>query len=462
LLKPEPRIYLLDDDELVVQLLSRALKREGYQVKEDTTGTRALAEITAWSPHVVLLDVKLPGINGLDLLQEITTSGLTAEVVMLTADDTAETAIRAMKLGAADYLTKPFNIEEVAIVIRKILEKESLKQEVDHYRRVTSEIFERDVIGTSESILALRNKIRRIAQAHVTTVLLTGESGTGKEVLARHIHEEISGTFEGGYRPFIAINCAALPETLLESELFGHEKGSFTDAKTLKRGVFEQAGTGSVLLDEIGDMKTDLQAKLLRVLEGRSFRRIGGKAELPVMATVMAATNRDMASAVEKGLFRRDLFYRLNTFSLNLPPLRERVEDIPLLAMHFLRMYAKKYNNQALQGISKEAREILNSYRWPGNIRELKNVIERIVVLENTEQILPRHLPHELSERKRPEAVGKSGGFLLPAEGLSLEDLETDLIRQALERTQNNKTAAAKLLNMTYDSLRYHIKKFDL
>jgi len=359
--RPDARIYLLDDDELVVQLLSRALRREGYETREDTTGSNSLADITAWSPHLVLLDVKLPGINGLDLLQEITGSGLTTEVVMLTADDTAETAIRAMKLGAADYLTKPFNIDEVKIVIRRILEKETLKQEVDQYRKLSSEIFPKDVVGTSDAIRQLMAKIQRIAHAHVSTILLTGESGTGKEVLARYIHEEFVTSLGDGYRPFVAVNCAALPETLLESELFGHEKGSFTDAKTLKRGVFEQAGAGSVLLDEIGDMKPDLQAKLLRVLEGRTFRRIGGKADITVSATVMAATNKDLEQAVQESTFRKDLFYRLNTFALHIPPLRERVDDIPLLAMHFLRMYARKYHNVSLRSISEEALKVMRA-----------------------------------------------------------------------------------------------------
>lgn len=456
------KVFLLDDDELIVTMLTRALKGEGYDVRGETGVKDAVKRIISWSPDVVMLDISLPERSGIDILQELKEKDSGIPVVMLTADDTAETAIRAMKLGAADYQTKPFNIEEVKMVIRNILEKERLKKEVDYLRKVSSEYITKDIIGESGLIKELKSKAEKIAQARVSTILITGESGTGKELLARYIHNLMEGEESPGYAPFIGINCTALPETLLESELFGYEKGSFTDAKTDKKGVFEMAGGGTILLDEIGDMKPNLQTKLLRVIEERTIRRIGGKEDLPVDATVIATTNRDLAEAVERGEFRMDLYYRLNTFSLNIPPLRERKQDISKLADYFLATFASRYNKKMVKGFSPEARELLLSYDWPGNVREMKNVIERIVVLESIEEILPEHLPKEIIDQRKAALPGKKDRFVLPDDGISLDDMERDLIIQALERANNNKTVAAKLLNISYDSLRYQIKKFGL
>jgi transcriptional regulator with PAS, ATPase and Fis domain len=264
------------------------------------------------------------------------------------------------------------------------------------------------------------------------------------------------------FAPFLGINCAALPEQLIESELFGHEKGAFTDAKAEKKGIFEQAYGGSILLDEIGEMRLDLQAKLLRVLEERKVRRIGGRQDIPINATVFATTNRNLYEAVVKGEFRVDLYYRLNAFSLHLPGLRDHKEDIPLFARHFLKDYSEKYKKMSLKDISPEAEELLVAYRWPGNIRELRNVIERIVVLENDELVLPKHLPAEILQRKERAAAKSFPGLTIPDTGLSLEEVEKSLIVQALEKAGRNKTLAAKLLGITYDSLRYQVKKFGL
>ncbi len=461
------KVFLLDDDELIVGMLSRVLKKEGYEVRSATSGSDAVNNIASWAPDVLMLDITLPERNGIDILRELKERSPEVEVVMLTADDTAETAIKAMKLGAADYQTKPFNVDEVKIVIDSLVEKERLKQEVDYLRKSCNFYEEQDLIGNSSAIKELKAKAEKIARAKVPTVLVTGESGTGKELVARHIHHVSNPTpadnEEGRfYAPFVAVNCTALPESLLESELFGYEKGAFTDAKTDKKGVFELAGSGSILLDEIGDMKQNLQAKLLRILEERSYRRLGGKENLPVNATVIATTNRDLSEAVEAGEFRMDLFYRLTAFSLHIPTLRERGEDIPLLANYFLSLFASRYNKKNLQGFSPEAERLLTAYHWPGNVRELKNVIERIVVLESGDLVLPEHLPREISEQPTPRERRARGGFILPDEGLSLENLERDLIRQALERANNNKTVAAKLLNISYDSLRYQIKKHGL
>ncbi|MGZ8450401.1 MAG: sigma-54-dependent transcriptional regulator, partial [Candidatus Deferrimicrobiaceae bacterium] len=384
-MKSKGKIFLLDDDDLIVSMLERALKGDGYEVQAETDPLGAAEKIRAFAADVALLDINMPGLSGIDILGELVGQGIPTEVVMVTSDDTAETAVKAMKVGAADYLTKPFNLDEVRIVIGKIIERGRLEHEVEYLRKITTSLTHRDVIGNSNAIYKLKVRCEKLADARVPVVLITGESGTGKEVFARFIHARMHPNEPAGFAPFVGINCAALPEQLIESELFGHEKGAFTDAKAEKKGVFEQAYGGSILLDEIGDMRQDLQAKLLRVLEERKVRRIGGRQDIPIDTTVFATTNRNLEEAVEKGEFRVDLYDRLNAFSLHLPPLRERTEDIPLLARHFLRDYSEKYKKTTMKGFSPEAEEILASSRWPGNVRELRNVIERIVVLENDE-----------------------------------------------------------------------------
>jgi DNA-binding NtrC family response regulator len=457
------RIFLVDDDELIVSMLSRALKGEGYEVNSETlTFTAVVDKISAWVPDVVLLDLKLPSITGLDILEKIKTNQIDTQVVMLTSDDHVETAIKCMKLGAADYLTKPFNIDEVKIVVNGLVEKRHLKSEVSYLRRFYSEAFRKDIIGESPAMGELKQKAEKIALSGVSTILIMGESGTGKELVARYIHSIMYDESRKGFAPFIAINCTALPETLLESELFGYEKGAFTDAKTEKKGIFELAQGGTILLDEIGDMKLSLQGKLLRVLEERTIRRIGGQKEIPIEVTIIATTNRNLSEAVEKGEFRMDLFYRLNTFALSLPPLRERKEDIPLLAQYFLTHFTAQYKNKVIKGFSPEAEQVMLSYRWPGNVREMKNVIERIVVLEIPEMIMPEHLPREMGRQLTPPTDALSSRFVLPETGISLDELEKDLIIQALEMAKHQKTLAAKLLNISRDSLRYQIKKFGL
>ncbi len=461
-MKNKAKVLLVDDDELIVSMLSRVLKGEGYETAVLQQPGEVVRKVRAWSPDMLLLDVRLPGRSGIEILEDIVRQGLSTQVVMLTADDTAETAVRALKLGAVDYLTKPFNTDEVRIVVRNIIEKGNLKREVDYLRRV-QEQHDRPIVGKSPLVLGLLAQIDKMAEAAVDTVLITGESGTGKELVARYAHQRIRRGPR--FAPFIRINCAALPETLLESELFGYEKGSFTDAKSDRKGLFETAQGGSLLLDEIGEMKPNLQAKLLRVLEERTIRPIGGSEEIPVDVTVIATTNRNLSEAVERGQFRMDLWYRLNAFHLQVPPLRERRDDIPVLASHFLGFFADRYNKKPVKTLSAEAETVLRLYRWPGNIRELRNLLERIVVLESAEEIRPEHLPDWLQEQKKEEETKRADGMagvVLPAEGIALEAVEQELIRQALERTQNNKMQAAKLLGITYDTLRYQVKKFGL
>jgi DNA-binding NtrC family response regulator len=461
-MKSKGKVFLLDDEDLIVSVLAKSMKSEGYEVYPETETDGVIEKIKSWDPDVLLMDIRMPDRNGIDILEEIKDSKIDTQVVMLTADDTVETAVKAMKLGAADYLTKPFNTDEVKIVIGKIIKNQNLRQEVDYLRRAYSEVFEKDMIGESAALKVLEEKILKIARAQVSNILVTGESGAGKELVARRIHKVMFGTDSSWNAPFISVNCAAMPENLLESQLFGYEKGSFTDAKADKKGLFELAKDGTILLDEIGDMKPDLQSKLLRVLEDRKVRRIGGKGEIAVNVTVIATTNRNLSEAVNEGDFRKDLFFRLSTFYLHVAPLRERADDIPLLAEHFLTHFATKYKKKNIKGFSPEAEQALVSYAWPGNVRELKNLVERFVVLESEDVIKPKHLPKwiygESITTNRPHAEK----FILPDSGISLEDVEKDLIIQALEKANNNRAQAAKLLHISYDTLRYQVKKFGL
>lgn len=463
-MKTGGRIFLVDDDELIVSMLARSLKKKGYETQVQTSAKDIFNKIVMWHPDLILLDINLgESRNGLDILTEIKGEKLATPVVMLTSDDSAETAIRAMKLGAADYLTKPFNIEEVHIVVANILENSRLKDEVDYLRKTGSVCFDSQIVGESATMKAILQKVEMFAKAKTGSLLITGESGTGKEVLARYFHAQCHGeqALAAEYTPFIAINCMALPDSLIENELFGHTRGAFTDAKIDKKGVFELADGGTLLLDEFGDMRLEMQSKFLRVLETRKVRRLGGKVDVAFDATVIAATNRDMAKAVAAGEFREDLYYRLNTFAVHLPPLRERAEDIPYLAQYFLDFFANKYLKKNIKGFSPEAAKNIAVASWPGNIRELRNAIERCVVLETEDLISAEHLPTEITGKPMVERR-KSLQIILPENGISLEEVEKDLVHQAMVRADYNKTKAAKLLNITYDTLRYQVKKFDL
>jgi DNA-binding NtrC family response regulator len=461
-MKANDRILIVDDDELMGSMLSRTLKSSGYDVRVETGADGITGKIKTWFPDIVLLDNNLPGRSGLDILRELVEQKIATQVVMLTADDSAETAVKAMKLGAADYLTKPFNIEEVKILLRNIIEKVQLTREVDYLRKVHAESFEREMIGESRAMKELATTVEKLAVARVASLLITGESGTGKELLARHFHSMLHGPSEPRRLPYIAVNCAALPENLLESELFGYEKGSFTDAKTDKKGVFELANGGVILLDEVGEMQPALQSKLLRILEERQVRHVGGSENIPIDITVIATTNRNLAEEVRNGSFRNDLYYRLNSFHVTMPSLRERHEDILLLARHFISFFSRKYNKKEITALSPEAEKIMLAYPWPGNIRELKNCVERVVVLGSEGDIRAEHLPATLTGRLLASGVSGDGRFLLPDSGISLEDLERDIISQALEKTKHNKAQAAKLLSLTYDTLRYQVKKYGL
>lgn len=459
------RIFLLDDDELIITMLARALHKEGYETHLLSSSEQAVETICSWQPDALLLDIDLgAGPNGLEILEMLQEEKISFPVIMLTADDSADSAIKAMRYGAADYLNKPFNVEEVKIVLEKLLANSRLKNEVRYLKESTSATLGRTFIGESPAIKQVLANAQKIAEAGVQSILITGKSGTGKEILARNLHFWRFGQkndFDSV--PYIAINCTALPESLIEGELFGHVKGAFTDAKSDKKGVFELANGGTLLLDEIGDMRPDLQSKLLRVLEERTVRRIGGKVDLPVDINIIASTNRDLKQTVEKGEFREDLYYRLNSFAIHLPELNDREDDVIILVKHFLKYFAGKYGKKPVENISKEAEKLLKNYTWPGNVRELRNVIERCVVMENMDFLAAENLPLDLGGRdQRTTERRKKFQIFLPEEGVALEDVERELIRLALERTNNNMTKAAKLLKVSYDTFRYQSKKYDL
>ncbi len=450
------KLLVVDDEHLIRWSLEQNLKKQGYDVVTAGTGEDALRLVREEQPDLVLLDIQLPGITGIDVLEKIKEHDEDIVVIMVTANSGLENAVNAMRLGAFDYISKPFNLDEIAIVVKKALETSDLKQEVVRLRTETKKNGPPNIIGESRQVKTLMEVLDKVARSEASSVLVQGESGTGKELVAKWIHYS-SNRAE---KPFIAINCAAVPATLLESELFGHDKGAFTDAKATKKGLFELADGGTVFLDEIGDMEMGMQAKLLRFLEDRSFRRIGGGRVFTVDVRIISATNKDLQKSIEEKTFRNDLYYRLQVIPIFLPSLRERKEDIIPLANHFISMYNRDFNKK-VKGISGPAEKIMTDYSWPGNIRELKNVIERAIILGNDDSLLLEHLPMEIVSKVSPQTSGSSeSSFRLPPEGIDIEEVEKELIRQALEVTEWNQSKAAKKLNLGIDAFRYRMKKF--
>ncbi len=453
--KADVKILIVDDESGVRFALTEAVRSWGYESLQAGTVAEAVQLFADEHPAVALLDIDLPDGSGLDILNEIKELKRETVVIMITGNVNLPNVLTALRGGAHDFIGKPIHLEELHITLRNALEVRELRREVKHARRERTEAFGfEQILGDSAIMKKAIDLARRVAGSDVGSILLQGETGTGKDLFARAIHQ----ASERSNAPYLAINCAALPATLIESELFGYEKGAFTDAKQKKEGLFEQAQGGTIFLDEIGEMELSLQAKLLRVLEEGAFRRVGGLKDLPLDVRIVAASNQNLKKAGEEGTFRLDLFFRLSVIQVDIPPLRDRGTDILLLAQHYIDKANLKRRDRQLKGLSPEVAFIFNGYRWTGNVRELRNVIERASILEDGEFVTAAHLPADMvaGHNNRPNA---GSGFTLPADGIPLAAVEVDLARQALARTGGNLTRAAKLLDISRDQLRYKLRK---
>ncbi len=449
------RVLIIEDEKLIRWSLRQRFDEEGYIADEAETGKKGLALLKENTYDLVTLDYRLPDITGLKVLEEIRNFDRDLVVVMITAFSNVEDAVHAMRLGAFDYIAKPFKMEELMMLIERGLEQTRLKRQVRDFRnRIRSKFGIEGIIGACPAMQDLFTTIREVAISGASTIFLRGESGTGKDLVAKTIHYNS----DRADHTFVNITCTALSEALLESELFGHERGAFTDAKSLKKGLLEVADGGTVFLDEIGDMPAQLQAKLLRFLEERAFRRVGGISDIEVDVRVIAATNKDVEKAVIDGEFREDLFYRLNIIPIDLPPLRERGDDIELLANHYVSSFASEFKKTVTR-ISDDARSQLLAYSWPGNVRELRNSVERAVLLCKHSVLDPSDFVFG-SPVSRTEP--QSGVPILPRDGINLASVEEHLVRQALARAGDNQTQAATLLGLSRDQLRYRMNKYEL
>ncbi len=461
------RILVVDDEPSMREMLRIVLRRDGYEVMIAENGRDAIEQLHRSQFDLLLSDIKMPDVTGVEVLRAAKDINRDIVAFMMTAHASTNTAVEAMRLGAVDYFTKPFSMDELRLKIRQHLETHRLKQENVLLKKALNTRYEfSNIIGRSEPMLDVFRMVETIAKT-LSTVLITGESGTGKDLVARAIHYNSLR----GEHPFVALNCGGVPETLLESELFGHMRGAFTGADSNKKGLMEVAERGTIFLDEIGEMNATMQVKLLRVLQDRRFRRLGGTEEVQADIRIIAATNQDLPKLVAEGRFREDLFYRINVIPMQLPPLRDRREDIPLLADHFLEKYAEQMNKPVLT-ISHEAIVLLQGYGWPGNVRELENVIERAVALEQSPTVLPDSLPADVrGGRGQPATPGApeqiaaaplpelGEGFDLEAKG---EDFYRHYISLALERAGGVQVKAAEMLGMSFRSFRYYAKKFNV
>ena len=453
-----PVIAVADDDELTCEWLTEHLRGAGYQAHSASTGAGALGLIQEYAPALMLLDLRLPDADGLSLLQQFGKLDRDLVIVMVSAYGEIETAVQAVKAGAYDFVEKPPDLDDLLITIEKGLEARRLRQRVAGFEEQQSWQFaDVEIVGRSDAIRDLVVTVEKVARAGPVTVLLRGESGAGKDVVARAIHARSDRRDQ----PFLQINCTALPEHLVESELFGHERGAFTDARERKKGLAELADGGTLFLDEIGDMPPAAQAKLLRFLEDSKFKRVGGTVDIAVDVRLIAATNRDLEAAISDRSFRSDLFYRLNVVPIVVPPLRERTEDVAPLAEFFVRRLARDLRRDT-PTITAEAMRVLECYPWPGNVRELRNVLERALILEDTTELRAEHLPAELCREAPARTDRPADAVALPPDGLVLADVELTLIEQALGRTGRNVSKAAKLLGLTRDTLRYRMEKYGL
>ncbi len=464
---------IVDDERLVRWSLRQKCEEWGYQVVEADAGEAALQLAKKENPDLALLDVRMPDMTGIELLDQLKKSVTARAVIMITADPQLDDVKAALKLGAYDFVGKPIDFDELHIAIKNALEATNLRNEVQALRgEVRHGVGYDSVVSVSPKMTELMNFVKKVASSEANTILIQGESGTGKDLIAKAIHYESTRAS----MPFVAINCSAIPETLMEAELFGHEKGAFTDAKQMKKGLFEAADGGTLFLDEIGELSPLLQAKLLRVLEDQVIRRVGGIRDIQVDVRVIAASNRDLEKAVREGQFRQDLYYRLAIIAIFIPPLRERKGDILPLVEFFITRYNRRFK-KSVRGITDETRNLLMSHNWPGNVRELKNSIERGMILEDEPFLRPEYLPFSvgesggrtLFERTSPAVGGKvlpNGRTLprlyIPDGGTSLEEMEHWMVELAMNQSNGNQTNAAKLLDISRDALRYKLKKFGL
>ncbi len=469
------KILIVDDEKVIRWSLRQKCEKWGYQPLEAATGGEGLRLAESESPDVVLLDVRLPDVSGVEVLQKLKQSGDARAVIMITADPQLDDVKAAIKLGAYDFIGKPLDFNELGVTIRNALETTRLRSEVESLQgEVRRQAGYHDVVAESRKMADLMVFVRKVASSEAVTILIQGESGTGKDLIAKTIHYQSSR--QG--KPFVAINCSAIPETLMEAELFGHEKGAFTDAKAMKKGLFEVGDRGTLFLDEIGELSPFLQAKLLRVLEDQVIRRVGGIQDLQVDVRVIAASNRDLEREVREGRFRQDLYYRLAIISILIPPLRERPEDVSPLVDFFVEHYNRKFR-KSVRGVNEEARRLLVRYHWPGNVRELRNAIERAMILEEEPLLRETYLPFSVAQSGKrltayehaspawgvgqPLPNGRSlPPLLIPEGGTSLEEVERALVELAIRQARGNQTQAARLLDISRDALRYKMKKFGL
>ncbi len=455
----EDRILVADDEQSMREFLDIMLKKEGYKVSLASNGEEVLKLIDKDLFDLILLDIRMPRLDGIGVLKKIKTASPETIVIMITAYASADTAIKAMKEGAYDYITKPFKVDEIKLIIKNALEKKNLQKENLLLKQVVRDRYRfGSIIGQSSKMLALYDLLEKIAPTK-TNILITGESGTGKELAAKAVHYNSSRKD----KPFVTLNCGAIPESLIESELFGHMKGAFTDAITTKKGLFEMADEGTIFLDEISELPLLMQVKLLRVLQDKEFKRVGGTEDIRVDVRIISATNKDLEETVKEKRFREDLFYRLNVIQVKMPPLRDRKEDIPILVAHFLKKYSEELNKNILK-VSPEALTMLLNYEYPGNVRELQNIIERAVALGNGNELTPQHLSSYLDE----QIQGKRSAIDLdiPPDGIDLEkvieEIERALLLKALDRTKGIKKKAAELLRINFRSMRYRLEKYGL
>lgn len=448
-------ILIIDDEKTIRWSLSEALRNQ-YEIVDAESAAQGLKLFKERSPDLILLDMKLPDGDGLEIMQTLKQEDPSLPVIMMTAYGEVETAVEAMKGGAYDFILKPYALEKLRVTIANALENQRLKSEIAYLKSgSTGRGFIRQFIGQSAQMVDIFEKIQKIGQSKANTILITGESGVGKELVARAIH----ACSHEEPRPFMEINCSSVPETLLESELFGYEKGAFTDAKTRKKGLVELAEGGTLFLDEIGEMGITLQSRLLRVLENKTFRRVGGVKDMHVNTRFVSATNRDLETAIKEKIFRKDLYFRLKVIPIHVPPLRERKEDIPLLVNFFVDRFNKELGKQ-VKPVGRSAMELMVAYDWPGNVRELKNVIERAMLLDAEDEILVDHLPQELRGAQETGGVTASASLLDSFFPMTLREMERIQIEKTLQQTSGNKSKAASLLGISRQTLREKLKTF--